>query len=369
MRELCFLMVSSLRKVKMRNLPNVLSEILPYEFMWKQYGFETWLEGRISLDTTLRYWWVAGVTGIVYLIAIIIGQRLMRNRKPFDLKIPLAAWNLMLSIGSAIAFVRLVPYLIFAVSSTSFSHTMCHRPASTYLHGAYGFWSIVFLYSKFAELIDTAFLVLRKKDVPLIHWFHHLTVLCYCWDAYRQHQATGYFFVIMNVFVHSIMYFYYFLAAISRPPKWGKIVTNLQIAQMFMGCFLVLAHSYYLLKFGLAEPYQYTIDAPPAGVSERSLLAPIGPPASSEAFFKENGCNGELSNLAFCTFIYSSYLFLFVRFSVQKYKKGSTKKRDIENQQPSTPLEEDEDSEDKIILGSTIIKDSSSLLTSSLRQR
>jgi hypothetical protein len=37
---------------------------------------------------------------------------------------------------------------------------------------------------RFAELIDTAFLVLRKRTVNLLHWYHHASVLYYCWLWY-----------------------------------------------------------------------------------------------------------------------------------------------------------------------------------------
>lgn len=59
--------------------------------------------------------------------------------------------------------------------------------------------------------VDTVFLVLRKREVIFLHWFHHVTVLLYCWHAYHHSVAAGLWFATMNYSVHSIMYLYYFM--------------------------------------------------------------------------------------------------------------------------------------------------------------
>lgn len=45
----------------------------------------------------------------------------------------------------------------------------------------------------------------------------------------------------MNYTVHAVMYFYYGLQAAGAKPKWGAIVTTMQIAQMFAGMAIVAA--------------------------------------------------------------------------------------------------------------------------------
>merc|ERR1712032_648740 len=102
-----------------------------------------------------------------------------------------------------------------------------------------GVWVAFFIFSKYFELIDTAFLVLRKRKVRFLHWYHHCSVLMCCWHAYVWEVPTGIYFVAMNYSVHAIMYFYYFLAGVcKRPPKWGLFVTVLQLLQMVVGIFI-----------------------------------------------------------------------------------------------------------------------------------
>lgn len=46
---------------------------------------------------------------------------------------------------------------------------------SRYNNGACGLWVGLFIYSKIPELLDTVFLVLQKKRVIFLAWFHHTT--------------------------------------------------------------------------------------------------------------------------------------------------------------------------------------------------
>ncbi|VDL66713.1 unnamed protein product [Nippostrongylus brasiliensis] len=49
--------------------------------------------------------------------------------------------------------------------------------------GPASFWACMFAFSKIAELGDTVFLVLRKRPVIFLHWYHHAVVLVYCWHS------------------------------------------------------------------------------------------------------------------------------------------------------------------------------------------
>jgi hypothetical protein len=38
----------------------------------------------------------------------------------------------------------------------------------------------LFIISKVPETIDTLFIVLRRQQLIFLHWFHHASVLIYC---------------------------------------------------------------------------------------------------------------------------------------------------------------------------------------------
>jgi hypothetical protein len=208
----------------------------------------------------------------------------MAGRPAFELKYPLFLWNLGLAVFSIIGLFRVVPSFLYGSLVNGPMYYICRNAGVSYGRGPLGLWCILFVLSKYAELIDTLFLVLRKKPVPFLHWFHHASVLLISIGTIMINGPTGIIMISMNFFVHSIMYSYYAIAAVTKPPKWGKSVTVLQIAQMVGG----------LLMCGLIVLGSKTIE----------------------------NCDGYPTNGYGISFIYLSYLILFVRFYIGRYLSG-----------------------------------------------
>jgi len=233
---------------------------------------------------------VAAVIG--YMLFCYIGGKVMAGCKPFGLNNTLALWNLFLSVFSTYGAVRTVPHMLYRIATVSFESTVCETPVSAYGAGACGLAVQLFIISKLPELIDTVFIVLRKKPLIFLHWYHHVTVLLYCWNAYVTESGAGLYFVSMNYTVHAVMYFYYFLQAIKAIPKWfpSWIITIMQISQMIIGTGIVCA-SFYFHFYGGEK-------------------------------FAPGACNNVPSNLAAGGIIYASYLYLFVEFAVKRFIFG-----------------------------------------------
>jgi len=103
----------------------------------------------------------------------------------------------------------------------------------------------LFIISKIPELVDTVFIVLRNKKLIFLHWYHHITVLLFCWHSFYTRSSAGLYFTAMNYSVHAIMYFYFFLTSMGYKPPWGICVTILQISQMFVGVFVCSYVAYF----------------------------------------------------------------------------------------------------------------------------
>ena len=70
------------------------------------------------------------------------------------------------------------------------------------------FYMFVFICSKIPELVDTVLLLVKKREVMTLHWYHHSTVLLYSLHGgiFSTATGTGPMFGAMNFFVHSVMY-------------------------------------------------------------------------------------------------------------------------------------------------------------------
>lgn len=219
---------------------------------------------------------------VAYMAFCFFGSKVMEKRERFNLRYPLAYWNLLLCVFSTCGMVRTVPHILHLLSSKSFEYTVCTAADIQYGNGGSGLWVGLFIYSKIPELCDTIFIVLRKRQLIFLHWYHHVTVLLYCWHAYMTESSAGLYFVSMNYTVHAVMYGYYFLMALRIPPPVPPVlITILQILQMLVGTAICYAS------------YRFYASGVSCGVTYENLVA------------------GAL--------MYASYLFLFMEFAVKRF--------------------------------------------------
>lgn len=204
-----------------------------------------------------EYYWFPILTCIFYYFSVFGIQWAMKSREPFDLKIPLFLWNMSLSVFSTIGFIRTFPHLIMVIYNYSVYESMCMNVGNNFYSSEIGLWSVLFVLSKFPELIDTIFIVLRKKPLIFLHWYHHITVLLYCWQACATQSSVSLYFIAMNFFVHSIMYLYYAIQPFNYWPRWipSWLITLLQTSQMVVGTSVCIISLLYKL---IGRPCSFT---------------------------------------------------------------------------------------------------------------
>ena len=174
----------------------------------------------------------------VYLGFIYFGQKLMASRKAIKLDRSLFLWNVSLAIFSTLGTYRLAEESLHLLREEGYHGLLCNGLTDK----VRAFWIFAFALSKIVEFGDTVFLILRKRPVIFLHWYHHITVLLFTWHACAHKASFGRLFMLMNYFVHSVMYTYYALASIGiRTPKFISMsITTLQILQMVGGVGAVL---------------------------------------------------------------------------------------------------------------------------------
>jgi elongation of very long chain fatty acids protein 6 len=211
---------------------NCTNYLLRYEY---EHPFEVEFNYWATREFMRRNIWIPVTASVIYLITIFLAHRFMQHRAAFDLKKPLALWSAMLATVSIIGTLRgAIPELFAVINKFGLHTAICVEHNTT---GVYGFWCWVFVLSKFVEVGDTMFIILRKQKLTFLHVFHHAVIINTTWLSNCFAFSIGSVFFTMNCVIHSIMYSYYTLRAsgIKLPKKLSIAITSIQIMQMVFG--------------------------------------------------------------------------------------------------------------------------------------
>ncbi|KAM9284734.1 very long chain fatty acid elongase 6-like [Morus bassanus] len=86
-----------------------------------------------------------------------------------------AIFQELLHGASAIGAHWIWKQMVFILSTKGFKQSVCSQ--SFCIHSISKFWVYLFVLSKILELGDTVFIVLHKKKLMFLHWYHHITTL------------------------------------------------------------------------------------------------------------------------------------------------------------------------------------------------
>lgn len=191
---------------------------------------------------------VAYLTSVCVLMAH-MGARSEAYQVPDKL---VAAHNIFLSLASTVMFLGcLYEFTNEYLRQKSLFWYFCDTvdPRETGSSGPLFFWSYVYYLSKFYELLDTMFVLLRKSRIPhfTLQVYHHAAVIPMCWLWLETRQSLQFFGLLFNTLVHIVMYYYYALQVLGiKNIWWKKYITKLQIVQ-FSVSFLCFIGSCYIV--------------------------------------------------------------------------------------------------------------------------
>ncbi|CAN7998956.1 unnamed protein product [Ixodes hexagonus] len=225
-------------------------------------------------DPRTRDWFLVGnpafiallVGGYLYIVYR-AGPRFMATRKPYDLKTTIKVYNLLM-----------IALNLF------FGHVFL---SNTYLGGGYSlfcqgmtysrdvnslsvlWWCYWYFFVRVIDFMDTIFFVLRKKDqqITVQHTSHHASVVANGWLWFTLGgDGQSMFGLIINIYIHTIMYFYYFMAACGPQYKkylwWKKYLTRMQIAQHL----IIIVHGLVPFFYDCGYPRFFIYLALPQGI-------------------------------------------------------------------------------------------------------
>jgi len=205
------------------------------------------IEHKVGPDPFENVWISCPIIAtIVYLLFVHFGCKWMENRKPFSCKEFMFTYNVyqvVLNTWTVIEFVR----ELSGRNMPWWGNRIDRSPAGYRL----GFLIWCHYNNKYLELLDTVFMVLRKKNrqISFLHMYHHV-LLIWAWYLVCRVECGGdcYFGAMINSFVHIVMYSYYMFASLGFNCFWKRYITQVQMTQ-FCIC---MAHSAYAFMNGNA---------------------------------------------------------------------------------------------------------------------
>ncbi|KAH3674945.1 hypothetical protein WICMUC_002965 [Wickerhamomyces mucosus] len=291
---------------------------LPIPSVERPFGFELWpIFNQIAATITQGYFIpdefkfiqnesflsnlypVIG-TIITYYIIILGGQFIFKkfDLKPWKLNILFQFHNLSLTLISLTLLLLMIEQLFPIIYYNGLFYAICNA----------GAWTpkLVTLYylnymTKYLEFIDTLFLVVKRKKIIFLHSYHHGATALLCYFQLIGGTSISWVVISLNLGVHVVMYFYYFLAARGIRVWWKQWITNFQIIQFILDLIFIYYATFIKVRFDLGL----------FGCDSKVCLNCVGSPVATWT-----GVG-----------IISSYLVLFILFYIEIYiNKGKKSK-------------------------------------------
>ena len=125
----------------------------------------------------------------------------------------------------------------------------------------------IFYLSKILDFLDTVFIILGKKwqQLSFLHVYHHTSIFLFYWlNLHVGFDGDIYLTILLNGFIHTVMYTYYFVSMHTQNVWWKEFLTLSQMVQfvamnaqalwlLYSGCTsfprnLVVGYLYYILS-------------------------------------------------------------------------------------------------------------------------
>ncbi|XP_037942403.1 elongation of very long chain fatty acids protein 7 [Teleopsis dalmanni] len=173
----------------------------------------------------------------VYLLFVLhYGPKWMENRKPYELKNVMRIYNAIQVVANIIIFI-----IGIRCSALHKEYSLLCQPIDNdntkpwmlkLLNASYCYYL-----TKYLDLFDTIFFVLRKKNrqITFLHVYHHAGMVFGC-HIHMTFMAGSLSTMLgmVNLVIHTVMYSYY-LATSLQPIKealwWKRHITELQLLQ------------------------------------------------------------------------------------------------------------------------------------------
>jgi len=238
---------------------------LPISTFCREFSdvFFKWATAPSPPGTLTRKWLLANLEPALHIVALyfsLIAFGTIFKKSNEDEKVPAA-------VERVVKFFQLIYNLVQCVLCTY----MIWKAIQEYQQSGYslvcnkfdvnrgGMASVLYIFylSKILDFCDTVFILFRKKwrQLSFLHVYHHSSIFLVYWmNLNVAYDGDIYLTIVLNSFVHLVMYSYYLLATLSIQVPWKNYITLLQMGQFL----LMNAQAIYLLYFKCPFPRNVT---------------------------------------------------------------------------------------------------------------
>lgn len=162
----------------------------------------------------------AGTVAIAYVVLTLVGTALMQFLPAFDpypVKFVYNVSQIMLCSYMTVEAFFLAYRNGYSISVPCNAYDAASPPMANLL------W--LFYVSKVWDFWDTTFIVLGKKwrQLSFLHVYHHFTIFLFYWlNVNVFYDGDIYLTIVLNGFIHTVMYTYYFICMHTKDPSTGK---------------------------------------------------------------------------------------------------------------------------------------------------
>jgi len=178
-----------------------------------------------------------GIVALYLLFSLKWGPKWMERREAYDLKNLIAIYNAIQVIANAGIVIFGLKYTILQENYSALCQPLDSTNVQPWMNALVKICYCYYI-TKYLDLLDTVFFVLRKKNaqISFLHVYHHfgmvLAVYLYMKFLAGSHSTM---LGLVNGFVHTIMYGYYLVTSIKpsygKSLWWKRYITQLQLLQ------------------------------------------------------------------------------------------------------------------------------------------
>jgi len=170
-------------------------------------------------------WWLcdfrsAITVAIIYVTFVLVGSTVMKSGVPAIDPYPI---KFVYNVSQIFLCAYMTIEAGFLAYRSGYSWVPCNAFDKTDPPLANLLW--LFYISKVWDFWDTIFIVLGKKwrQLSFLHVYHHTTIFLFYWlNANVMYDGDVYLTILLNGFIHTVMYTYYFICMHTKDPKTGK---------------------------------------------------------------------------------------------------------------------------------------------------